>query len=119
MTQNDPITDRLSQASVTREKPRARGISVIVPVKDEQATLARLTNKIFGVTQVYANAVEIIFVDDGSKDHSWSVMCELAQKYPGQVRALKLRRNFGKSIALEVGFNVATGMVLFTMDADL
>lgn len=93
-------------------------ISVVVPVKDEQDTLAQLTDGIFAATNRLVS-VEIVFVDDGSQDGSWAAMQALVELYPEQVRALKLRRNFGKSVALEAGFQVAAGQVIFTMDADL
>ncbi|WP_210270024.1 glycosyltransferase family 2 protein [Aureimonas mangrovi] len=96
-----------------------RAISVVVPVKDEEETLRTLAERIFDGAADHVSSVEIIFVDDGSTDRSWGVMSELAQTHPGRVRALKLRRNFGKSVALEAGFKVATGEVIFTMDADL
>ena len=103
-------------------KPAARPIgcvTVVVPVKDEQDTLKRLADGIFDAVRSHAKSAEIIFVDDGSKDESWAAMTELVRQHPGQIRALKLRRNFGKSIALAAGFKVARGDVIFTMDADL
>lgn len=61
---------------------------------------------------------EVIFIDDGSTDNSWSVIEDLHQKDP-QVRGIKFRRNYGKSAALNVGFESAEGEVIITMDADL
>lgn len=61
---------------------------------------------------------EIIFVDDGSKDRSWSVIENLSQKNPF-VKGIKFRRNYGKSAALNVGFEAALGDIVITMDADL
>lgn len=97
----------------------ARRASIVVPVKDEEATLSLLVDGIRGAFEPLQESVEIIFVDDGSRDRSWPVMRELTEKYPGEVRALKLRRNFGKAIALEAGFRVASGDIIVTMDADL
>lgn len=103
-----------------QDTERNRRLSIVVPVKDEQDTLARLAEGIFeAARESRAKSIEIIFVDDGSRDNSWNVMRELAERYPGQVRALRLRRNFGKSVALEAGFRISTGDVIFTMDADL
>ena len=62
--------------------------------------------------------VEVIFVDDGSKDDSWQVVREIAAK-DERVRGIKFRRNFGKAAALAVGFAAAKGSVVITMDADL
>lgn len=98
----------------------SRRISVVIPVKDEEETLERLAEGIFdAIAQSDADIAEIVFIDDGSTDGSWATMSRLAERHPGAVRALRLRRNFGKSVALEAGFRVATGDVIFTMDADL
>lgn len=61
---------------------------------------------------------EIVFVDDGSKDTSWNVIESLVTKNTA-VRGIKFRRNYGKSAALNVGFEAARGNVIITMDADL
>ena len=61
---------------------------------------------------------EVIFINDGSKDNSWKVIEELAQKSP-HVKGIKFRRNYGKSPALYCGFKEAQGDVVITMDADL
>ena len=62
---------------------------------------------------------EVIFVDDGSKDDSWSVVNSLKAKHADKVRGIKFARNYGKSAGLQKGFEAATGKVVFTMDADL
>lgn len=61
---------------------------------------------------------EILFVDDGSKDGSWEVVEQLAQQFP-EVRGIKFQRNYGKSAALQKGFEAVVGQVVITMDADL
>lgn len=98
-----------------------RRISIVVPAKDEQDTLAALAEQIFAAVKALSqpSAAEIIFVDDGSVDDSWKVMTELAQAHPSNIRAIRLRRNFGKAAGLEAGFRLATGEIVFTMDADL
>ncbi|TPW30241.1 glycosyltransferase family 2 protein [Pararhizobium mangrovi] len=104
----------------SQEKP-VNTISLIIPVKDEQDTLGTLVSGIVeSVGALEGNDLrEIVFIDDGSRDRSWKVMGELTETYPGIVRALRLRRNFGKAIALEAGFRLASGDVIITMDADL
>ena len=62
---------------------------------------------------------EVIFVDDGSRDESWDVISDLHSKYSRKVKAIRLARNYGKSGGLQKGFEVASGKVVFTMDADL
>ena len=61
---------------------------------------------------------EVVFIDDGSTDNSWSVVEELNAK-DANVRGIKFQRNYGKSAALQKGFEAAKGSVVITMDADL
>lgn len=98
-----------------------RRISFVVPAKDEEQTLSPLVDGILAATADLpdVDGVEIIFIDDGSDDNTWEVLQSLAAGHPGVVRAFRQRRNFGKAAALEVGFEAATGDVVFTMDADL
>lgn len=90
-------------------------ISVVVPVYNEEASLAELARR---VEAAYAGA-EIIFVDDGSTDGTWNVISQLAVENPSRVKGLKHRKNFGKATALTVGFKHASGEIIFTMDGDL
>ena len=62
---------------------------------------------------------EVIMVDDGSSDSSWSVVEKLKKEYGEKLRAIRFARNYGKSAALYCGFEAAQGEVVFTMDADL
>ncbi|WP_045215333.1 glycosyltransferase family 2 protein [Desulfonatronovibrio magnus] len=96
-------------------------ISFVIPVKDEQDTLNELALSIIHEVQNMEGlyAPEIIFVDDGSKDNSWEIMKNLSTTYKDKVFAIKLRKNFGKATALEIGFSRASGEIVFTMDADL
>ena len=93
-------------------------ISVIIPLLNEEESLPELHDWIVRVMQQHQFSYEIIFVDDGSKDKSWSVIESLAEKNPS-VKAIKFRRNYGKSPALHIGFEAAQGNVVITMDADL
>jgi glycosyltransferase involved in cell wall biosynthesis len=61
---------------------------------------------------------ELVFVDDGSTDDTWKVICKLRKKYP-QVRGIRLRANFGKATALSAGFSRVRGDIVATLDADL
>lgn len=95
-------------------------ISVVVPVKDEAQTLEQLvTNIIASVQSLNEELLEILFIDDGSTDDSWSVMSKLAHDYAGLVLPVRLRRNFGKTTALDIAFNKARGDIVITLDADL
>lgn len=91
-------------------------LSFIIPVLNEEDSLRQLTAEI--IAQCGPHEYEIIFVDDGSRDRSFAVMSELAVANP-HVKIVKFRRNFGKAAALQYGFNLAGGDVLFTLDADL
>jgi len=93
-------------------------LSIVIPLFDEQESLKELHDWIVRVVTAHGYSYEIIFVDDGSKDGSWEVIEKLSQVNP-QVKGLKFRRNYGKSPALHVGFELAQGDVVITMDADL
>lgn len=93
-------------------------LSIVVPVYNEEESLPILVEQIQAVCAEHAYEKEIIFVDDGSKDTSWSVITALAEKYP-EIRAIRFRRNFGKAAGLEAGFAAAQGDFIMTMDADL
>ncbi|MFI7674804.1 glycosyltransferase family 2 protein [Actinophytocola sp. NPDC049390] len=93
-------------------------VSVLIPVKDEEATLATLVGQIDEAFTPLDTEYEVIFVDDGSTDSSWQVMTQLAEDNP-RVRAIRFRRNFGKAAALAAAVDEARGERVVTMDADL
>lgn len=93
-------------------------LSIIVPVYNEEESLAELLRQIEEVAATNGYEKEVIFVDDGSSDASWDVISSLA-KENASVRAVRFRRNFGKAAALEAGFALAKGEFVMTMDADL
>jgi glycosyltransferase involved in cell wall biosynthesis len=93
-------------------------ISIVVPLFNEAESLPELHDWIVRVMQANNFSYEIVFVDDGSKDGSWKVIEDLAKKNPA-VHGIKFRRNYGKSAALNTGFEATQGNVVITMDADL
>jgi dolichol-phosphate mannosyltransferase len=93
-------------------------LSLVIPVYNEQESLAALFAEIAEVAARLPERVEVIFIDDGSKDASWSVVRELAST-DERVRGIRFRRNFGKAAALAAGFGAARGSIVITMDADL
>lgn len=93
-------------------------ISVVIPLLNEDESLPELYAWIERVMNENNFSFEVIFVDDGSTDHSWHVICELRAKSE-HVKAVRFRRNYGKSPALQVAFERAVGDVIITMDADL
>ncbi len=93
-------------------------VSIIIPLYNEEESLEELYSWIKRVVDKNNYTYEIIFVNDGSTDHSWDVITKLGEK-DDNVKGIKFRRNYGKSPALYCGFNVAQGDVVITMDADL
>lgn len=93
-------------------------ISIIISLLNEQESLKPLTDWIAKVMQENNYTYEIIMVDDGSKDNSWHEIETLSANNKN-IKGIKFRRNYGKSAALNVGFEHAEGDVVITMDADL
>lgn len=93
-------------------------ISIVVPLFNEEESLPELLRWIKEVMDNNKFSYEVVMVDDGSKDKSWKVVQDLKTDYPF-IKAVKFRRNYGKSAALQTGFSIAKGDVVVTMDADL
>jgi glycosyltransferase involved in cell wall biosynthesis len=93
-------------------------ISIVIPVFNEEESLAILHGEIAQVAERDGLDYEVVFVDDGSRDASWQRIAELAGKCPC-VHGIRFRRNFGKAAALSAGFTAARGDIVMTLDADL
>lgn len=93
-------------------------ISVVVPLYNEEESIAELCSWIRNVMEQNGFTYEIILVDDGSTDNSWSIIEDLGSENP-HVKGVSFSRNYGKSAALNTGFNYSSGKVVITMDADL
>lgn len=93
-------------------------ISVVVPVYNEEESLPELFDWIKRVMKDHNFVFEVVFVDDGSSDGSWNIIRNLQQQFES-VRGIRFRRNYGKSAALNKGFELAQGRVVITMDSDL
>jgi glycosyltransferase involved in cell wall biosynthesis len=93
-------------------------ISVVIPLLNEEESLPELLDWIDRVMKQNDYSWEAILVDDGSKDKSWEVIEGLNARMP-QVKGIRFKRNYGKSAALNSGFQVVSGDVVITMDADL
>ncbi|GBD36755.1 Dodecaprenyl-phosphate galacturonate synthase [bacterium HR36] len=93
-------------------------ISVVIPVYNEQASLAALAEELMAVAVKQGWDMEFIFVDDGSTDGSWETIRQLAEQ-DARIYGIRFRRNFGKAAALAAGFRVARGDLICTIDADL
>ncbi len=107
------------QGQAMAAEPGGGDISIVIPVYDEEQSLPILVERILTVARDHAlDLRQVILVDDGSRDRSWPVIRELAAAQR-PVIGVRLRRNFGKSTALNVGIGLATGRIIVTMDADL
>ncbi|MFD3294245.1 glycosyltransferase family 2 protein [Aquirufa sp. KTFRIE-69F] len=93
-------------------------LSIVVPLYNEAESLPELCSWIDRVMKENAFSYEMIFVNDGSNDHSWEVLKQLSTQY-STIIAISFARNYGKSAALHEGFSKASGQVVITMDADL
>ena len=93
-------------------------ISVVVPLFNEEESLPELVAWIDKVMQDHSFTYEVMLVDDGSNDRSWEVIEKLRTEN-ANVKAIKFRRNYGKSAALNAAFEQVQGDVVITMDADL
>ena len=93
-------------------------LTVLIPLYNEEESLPELHDWIVRVVMAHSLTYEILFVDDGSTDDSWAVIEQLAGKNP-HVRGIRFNRNYGKTMALQTGFQAVRGKVVITMDADL
>jgi dolichol-phosphate mannosyltransferase len=93
-------------------------LSLVLPVHNERESLPILQAEITAIVQAHGLAVEVIYVDDGSRDGSWDVIKNLAAGDP-RVRGLRFRRNFGKAAALAAGFREVRAPRAMTLDSDL
>ena len=93
-------------------------LSIVIPLLNEEESLSELHNWIVQVMNTNGFSYEILFIDDGSSDGSWTIITGLAKKNTN-TKGIRFKRNFGKSQALHAGFKAAKGDVVITMDADL
>ncbi|MFS8068918.1 MAG: glycosyltransferase family 2 protein, partial [Byssovorax sp.] len=112
----EPLGVGLVAQAATSEQPTPR-VSLVIPGINESESLGELAARI-AQSLDGRHAYEILFVDDGSTDDSWKVISALHAK-DARIRGYRLRKNFGKAMALAVGFEHARGEIIITMDADL
>ena len=120
--QKQPQPQRQPQQNKPQGPPRQQGshpyVSVVIPLLNEEESLRELHEQLKNALIKVSPNYELIFVDDGSTDNSFRVLKELRQRNH-RVKAIRFRRNYGKSAALAVGFQKAQGEFVITMDADL
>jgi glycosyltransferase involved in cell wall biosynthesis len=93
-------------------------LSIVIPVFNEEESIPELLEWIFRVVDENKISTEIILIDDGSSDSSWSIIKDIAERNQ-RIVGLKFNRNYGKSAALQTGFDCSKGEVVITMDADM
>jgi glycosyltransferase involved in cell wall biosynthesis len=96
----------------------AYDLSIVIPLYNEEESLPELISWIDRVVKLEKLETEVILIDDGSTDSSWEIIRQLQAEYP-IIKAIKFRRNYGKSAGLNAGFRKASGKLVMTMDADL
>lgn len=106
-------------ASVVNLRPASTApeVSIVIPGLNEAESLGELASRVRASLDGL-RTYEIIFVDDGSTDNSWEVITDLGREDP-RIKGVRLRKNFGKAMALSAGFQRARGDIIFTLDADL
>ncbi len=113
-----PAAQERPQKSAAQFQTRKPEISVVVPLFNEAESLPDLSRLLRDTLQRQGGNYEVIFVDDGSTDNSYNILREI-HRMNRRMKAIRFRRNFGKSAALSVGFAHAEGAIIITMDADL
>jgi dolichol-phosphate mannosyltransferase len=93
-------------------------LSIVIPVFNEAESLEALAAELRAVAEQNGYTLDVVFVDDGSRDASWDIISRLAASDP-HIRGIRFRRNFGKAAALSAGFSAARGELVMTLDADL
>ena len=93
-------------------------LSVVIPIKDERDNLTRLHERCTAAVAPLGRSYEIVLVDDGSVDDSFALLQKIAAADP-HVKAVRLKRNFGQSAAMQAGIDWSTGDVVVTLDGDL
>ena len=93
-------------------------ISIVIPCYNEQDVLPQLYDRLSKITNTWGETFEIVLVDDGSKDDTWKLICEIHSRDP-HWKAIQLARNFGHQVAVSAGMYFASGDCVIIIDADL
>ena len=93
-------------------------LSIVIPVYNDEEVLSELHRRLNSVVPLLAEDYEIVFVDDGSCDDSWPIMCQLKES-DEHIVAVKLSRNFGQQNSIAAGLSIAKGDIIVLMDSDL
>src|ERR1700730_6664613 len=93
-------------------------LSIVIPVRNEAASLEELHRELTGALDAWGRSYEIIVVDDGSTDESFAILSRLQASDP-RLRVIRFRKNFGQTAAFAAGFDHARGHIIVTSDGDL
>lgn len=93
-------------------------LSIVIPVYNEEANLEHLMERLYPAVQDTGHSFEIIFTNDGSSDRSHEILCRMAEEYQG-VKVIEFTGNFGQHMAILAAFEVSSGEIVITLDADL
>ena len=123
MQQTKTLSNFATEPEISTSEPESKeqkvAISVVVPVMNEEQSIAILFEKLSAKLGALGQSYEVIFVDDGSTDNTFAELKKLYEAHSGVVRVIRFRRNFGKTPALVAGFERCRGEIIFTMDGDL
>jgi glycosyltransferase involved in cell wall biosynthesis len=114
---NDPLRPPRPLVPVGPSEGRPE-LSVVIPLYNEEANVEPLLEELFEVLDALSTPVEVIAVDDGSRDGTWAALERAAAKRPA-LRVLRFGRNFGQTAAMSAGIEAAQGTVIVPMDGDL
>jgi glycosyltransferase involved in cell wall biosynthesis len=112
-----PVAEPAPRAAAHLAETDRIAVTVLMPAYNEAPNLVEIVPRTLRVLQSVAPAHEVVVIDDGSRDGTAEVMAELGKRHP-ELRLLRLRRNYGKSTALQAGFDHSRGEVIVLMDAD-
>jgi glycosyltransferase involved in cell wall biosynthesis len=93
-------------------------LSIVIPLYNEEESVEKLVLQTVEVVNQYNFSYEFILVDDGSEDKTWIIIEKLHSQFP-HLRAIKFKRNYGQTQAMQAGFDYARGEVIISMDGDL
>ena len=95
-----------------------KSMSLVIPCYNEEEVLPELRRRLKDLVAQYTFPIEVVLIDDGSKDNTWPLICQYSHE-DGFVKAIRLARNFGHQIAVTAGLDYAAGDAVVVMDADL
>ena len=94
-------------------------LSIVVPVFNEEEVIEAFFARVTGLLKQNNIRCELIFVDDGSVDRTYELLCQCKEKSPGAVKVIRLARNFGHQLAITAGLRAARGAAVVVTDGDL